>query len=77
MTTNNAVTVELLKSILEAFNRHDLDTIMNFMTQDCVLEMPRGSAPWGQRSEGSEAVRQALSGRYEGITDVHDGEDSH
>ena len=77
LTTNNAVTVELLKSILEAFNRHDLDTIMNFMTQDCVLEMPRGSAPWGQRFEGSEAVRQALSGRFEGIPDVHYGEDSH
>ena len=77
MTTRNAVTVELLKSILGAFNRHDLDAIMTFMAEDCVLEMPRGGDPWGQRVVGSEAVRQALSGRFEGIPDVHYGDDSH
>ena len=77
MTTRNVVTVEVLKEILDAFNRHDLDTIMTFMSEDCVLEMPRGSDPWGQRFIGEEDVRQALRGRFEGIPDVHYGEDSH
>ncbi len=29
------VTYELLKEFLEAFNRHDLDSIMDFFAEDC------------------------------------------
>jgi len=39
------VTHELLKGFLEAFNRHDLDSIMDYFAEDCVFYMPRGSAP--------------------------------
>src|SRR5439155_23863031 len=35
---------DVLKRVLEALNRHDLDAIMSFFTDDCVLEMPRGPA---------------------------------
>jgi len=38
-----------LKDLLEAFNAHDLDRIMAFFADDCVLETPRGSQPWGTR----------------------------
>ena len=67
----------VLKQICEAFNAHDLDRIMSFFADDCVLETPRGSDPWGSRFEGKEAVRKALSGRFEGLPDVHYGSDSH
>ncbi len=33
------VTYELLKGFLEAFNRHDLDSIMNYFADDCVFYM--------------------------------------
>jgi len=36
-----------LKQFLDAFNRHDLDAIMSFFTDDCVFQMPRGPAPSG------------------------------
>lgn len=39
------VTVETLKAFLDAFNRHDLDDIMSFFADDCVLYMPRGPEP--------------------------------
>ena len=52
-----------LKSVLEAFNAHDLDRITSFFAEDCILEMPRGPAPWGTRYVGSAAVREGLRSR--------------
>jgi len=40
----------------EAFNRHDVDAIMQCMTADCVFENTR-PAPDGTRIEGETAVR--------------------
>src|SRR5215216_6089570 len=71
------VTVETLKQILEAFNRHDLDAIMEFFSDDCSFDFPRGGEPWGQRFTGKAQVREALAGRFKGIPDVHYGEDHH
>jgi ketosteroid isomerase-like protein len=71
------VTVETLKQILEAFNRHDLDAIMEFFSDDCSFDFPRGNEPWGQRFIGKSEVREALAGRFRGIPDVHYGEDRH
>ena len=70
-------TVETLKQILEAFNRHDLDAIMEFFSDDCSFDFPRGTEPWGQRFIGKSQVREALAGRFKGIPDVHYGEDRH
>lgn len=71
------VTADLLKEFLEAFNRHDLDAIMDYFDDDCVLYMPRGASPRGDRYVGKAAVRAGLATRFEGIPDVHFGEDRH
>ena len=71
------VTVDTLKQILEAFNRHDLDAIMEFFSDDCSFDFPRGPEPWGQRFTGKAQVREALAGRFKGIPDVHYGDDLH
>lgn len=71
------ITVDTFKHILEAFNRHDLDAIMEYFADDCSLDMPRGPEPWGQRYIGKDQVREALAGRFKGIPDVHYGEDLH
>jgi len=60
-----------------AFNAHDLDAIMGFFADDCVLETPRGAHPWGTRFEGPAAVREGLAQRFAGLPDVHYGEDEH
>ncbi len=66
-----------LQQLCDAFNAHDLDRIMGFFADDCVLEMPRGNRPWGSRFEGKPAVRDALAGRFAGLPDVHYGENEH
>ena len=66
-----------LRDLLAAFNAHDLDRIMGFFTDDCVLDTPRGTDPGGTRYSGRAAVREGLAGRFTGIPDVHYGEDEH
>ncbi len=73
----HTVTVDMLKRVLDAFNRHDLDEIMSYFAEDAVFEGPRGSEPWGTRYVGKAAVREGLAGRFTGIPDVHYGEDRH
>jgi ketosteroid isomerase-like protein len=66
-----------LTELCAAFNAHDLDRIMAHFADDCVLEMPRGSEPWGSRFEGKRNVRAALATRLEGLPDLHYGNDEH
>jgi ketosteroid isomerase-like protein len=56
--------------MLDAFNRHDLDTIMSLFADDCVFESPRGPERWGRRFEGRQQVAEGLSSRFAGIPDV-------
>jgi ketosteroid isomerase-like protein len=67
----------VLKKLVDAFNAHDLDRILALMTDDVVLEMPRGPDPWGRRYLGAAAVREGLGLRFKGLPDVHYGEDTH
>jgi ketosteroid isomerase-like protein len=67
----------MLKELLAAFNAHDIDAVMTFFADDCVLEMPRGPDPCGRRLEGRGQVRDGLASRFAGIPDVHYGEDRH
>jgi steroid delta-isomerase-like uncharacterized protein len=72
-----SITTDTLKQVLEAFNRHDLDSIMEYFSEDCSFDFPRGPEPFGQRFIGKAQVRQALSSRFKGIPDVHYGDDLH
>jgi len=76
-TKDMSVTVDTLKKIADAFNRHDLDAIMEFFSDDCSFDFPRGPDPWGQRFIGKAQVREALAGRFRGIPDVHYGDEVH
>ena len=76
-TTDLGPSVEVLRSVLDAFNRHDLDAIMEFFADDASLDMPRGREPHGQRFVGKAAVREGLAGRFAGLPDVHYGDDRH
>jgi steroid delta-isomerase-like uncharacterized protein len=68
---------EVVGEVLDAFNRHDLDAIMSHFADDCVFESPRGPDAWGRRFVGKDEVRRGLAARFEGIPDVHYGDDDH
>lgn len=74
---NTKTDASVLQGFLDAFNAHDVDAIMSFFAEDCVLDMPRGPAPGGRRLVGWEQVREGIQSRLDGIPDVHYGDDRH
>ena len=77
MLSDEMPTVEILKQFLEAFNRHDLDAIMEFFAEDCCMDLPRGPDPWGTRLIGKAQVRAGCASRFAGLPDAHYGDDRH
>jgi ketosteroid isomerase-like protein len=71
------VTTASLQAFLDAFNAHDVDGVMSFFTEDCVFDMPRGPAPGGRRLLGRQQVREGIQSRFDGIPDIHYGDDRH
>jgi ketosteroid isomerase-like protein len=62
--------LDMLEAVTAAFDAHDLDAILKHFADDAVFEGPRGLEPWGTRSIGKEAIREAFSARFSGIPDV-------
>jgi len=77
MSRPQSVSAETAKVLLDAFNAHDLDAIMQLFADDCSLDMPRGPDPWGQRLVGKAAVREGLATRFKGLPDVRYSDDRH
>jgi ketosteroid isomerase-like protein len=61
-----------LERVLDAFNAHDVDAILEHFTEDCILDTPRG-----QRLVGKEQVRGGFQDRFDGIPDIHYGDERH
>jgi ketosteroid isomerase-like protein len=61
MTTAVApeVTVQMLETFGDAWNRHDIDPIMRFMADECAFETTAAPEPCGKRYEGRERVRSS------------------
>ena len=76
MSSTDTVTPPL-QAVLDAFNAHDVDAIMEFFTEDCVLDMPRGPAPGGRHLVGQAEVRKGFQERFDGIPDIVYGDERH
>lgn len=70
MDAAETVTTDTLREIADAFNRHDVDGIMAFFTEDAVFETPKGPDPWGRRFVRTEQVPEGFAARFAGIPDV-------
>jgi ketosteroid isomerase-like protein len=60
--TAEAATIAAIERFNEAFNRHDVDSVMAAMTDDCIFEST--SPPDGGRFEGQTAVRAVWEGFF-------------
>ncbi len=60
-----------LQEYSDAWNAHDIDKIMAYMTKDCVFETGGGSEKFGTRYTGYEAVRKRFIEVWTDIPDVH------
>ena len=64
------ITIEFLQAFADAWNRHDVDDLMSFMTDDCVFESSAGDESCGTRYEGREAVRLGYAKAWKDFPDA-------
>jgi ketosteroid isomerase-like protein len=62
--------VDLEAFFSEGWNRHDVDVLMTFMTDDCVFEGASGSEACGTRYAGAARVREAFTRVFTTFPDV-------
>jgi len=67
---SDEVTVEFLEAFADAWNRHDVDDLMSFMTDDCIFESSGGEDVCGTRYEGAEAVQTGYSKAWKDFPDA-------
>ena len=70
-TVNPGVTPETLQAFADAWNRHDVDALMSFMTDDCVFEASAGPDACGKRYAGVESVRAGFAEVWATFPDAH------
>ena len=76
MTTTpilHEVSVEVLDAFAQAWNRHDVDALMTFMTDDCVFDTSAGPDVCGARYAGREQVRRGFADVFAMFPDAHWG----
>lgn len=71
------VTVEILQAFADAWNRHDLEALMSFMSDDCVFEASAGPEVSGTRYVGREAVKAGYKEVFATFPDAHWGNARH
>lgn len=76
-TPTPEVTTEALQAFADAWNRHDLDALMSFMTEECVFEASAGPDVSGTRYVGRDAVRAGFSEVWAVFPDAHWGSPRH
>ena len=64
------VTESTLAAFSEAWNRHDVDALMSFMSDDCVFMTAGGPDACGARHVGREAVAKAFAGAWAALADA-------
>jgi steroid delta-isomerase-like uncharacterized protein len=67
---SDQVSVEFLEAFADAWNRHDVDDLMSFMTEDCIFEASGGGDVCGTRYEGADAVREGYAKAWRDYPDA-------
>jgi steroid delta-isomerase-like uncharacterized protein len=64
------VTTATLEAFSAAWNAHDVDALMSFMSEDCVFQTAAGPEACGTRIVGREAVRKAFAAAWQAVPDA-------
>jgi ketosteroid isomerase-like protein len=68
--TKDPVTVATLAAFSAAWNAHDIDALMSYMTDDCVFQTAAGPDACGTRHKGKAAVRVAFESAWLNFPDA-------
>lgn len=70
MSDTNDLTMEQLLALVDAFNNHDLDTIVDAFADDGLFILASGPDGDGTRFQGKDDIREALEGRFDAVPDI-------
>ena len=62
--------LEDLEKYADAWNRHDIETLMSYMSDDCAFYLGSGTSASGEKYEGAAAVRDAFERVWKDLPDV-------
>ena len=62
--------IAILDSFANAFNAHDADKILSYMTEDCIFEASAGPDVNGEKFVGKDAVRKAFEDVFKNYPDA-------
>jgi ketosteroid isomerase-like protein len=62
--------LEDLEKYADAWNRHDIETLMSYMADDCAFYLGSGTSASGDKYEGAAAVRDAFERVWKDLPDV-------
>ncbi len=68
--TRQAVNEQTLKDFGDAWNRHDIDALMSFMTEDCEFHAVAGPDVMGRSFIGKDAVREGFQLAWQTFPDA-------
>lgn len=68
-----AIGTDFLEAFAEAWNRHDIEALLSFMTEDCVFESSAGPDACGSRHCGRDQVRAVFAEVWATYPDAHWG----
>lgn len=69
--------INLLQKFAQAFNNHDINTLMECMTEDCIYDASSGPFEYGTRFEGQKAVRESFLNIFSVFPDAQWNNDIH
>jgi steroid delta-isomerase-like uncharacterized protein len=69
--------LDLLASHTEAWNRHDLETLMSLFAEDCVFDASGGDEVCGKRYHGYQEVEEAFAEVFRSMPDARWGGGRH
>ena len=64
------VDIATLEAFGAAWNRHDIDALMGFMTDDCVFHAVAGPELFGRTFRGRDAVREGFQLAWQTFPDA-------
>ena len=77
MSPSETNLLDLLIRHNEAWNRHDLEALMDLFAEDCVFEASGGDEVAGKRHRGHAEVKQAFADVLETMPDAEWGNGRH
>ena len=70
-TLENKTTIAILDGFANAFNAHDIDRILSYMTDDCIFEASAGPDVNGEKFAGKQDVKKAFEDVFKTYPDAH------